>query len=1127
VTPEPKTEPAQAGLPARARRRRRRRAGVWTVSVLLLAMAAAIYFGLDRTLFAPDWLRQRISERIEGTLQGQKIEFGSVEFVINHGWRPRVRLRDVVLTRADGTLLAQLSDVEASLAMRPLLRGQLQPKRIFLGGAYATLRREAGGAVALRFGEQSAAPLEQAANFAQLIEQGDRLLLAPQLSALQQIEMTALTLRYEDQRSGKAWTLDGGHVLLVRDGDSLRLSSGFSLLSGRDYASSVEASYASRIGDAEAEISINISEMPSEDIAAQTVALAWLDVLRAPISGALRGSIDSDGVLGPLSATLQIGEGVLQPSDQTRPIPFHGARSYFTFDPERLSLAFDELSVNSGWGSSTAEGIAYLGLDEQGQLKELLGQFRFHDLSFNPRSLYAETRHLKGVSTDVRLELAPFKLTLGEMLINDGDSMISLSGALEAAQSGWKVALDGHLDQMDVSRVVALWPQALASKPRQWVADNLQQGTLERGNFALRATEGDKPAVFADFTYRDATIRYLKTLPPITDGAGMASLLDGRFVVTASAGTVTPDEGQPIDVAGTSFIIPDVSITRAAPGIVRLVGQADVTAILSLLNRPPLQVLKNTDLPVDMVQGLARVTGTLAVPLKDRVQLEDLRYHFTGEVTQVRSTVLVPGHTLRADRLSVVGDQSGLTVKGSGRLDDLRISAVWDRPIGPDVGPASQVRGTVELSPRTVSTFNLGLPAGSVRGEGSGAYAVTLGTGGAPMLTLDSDLKGIDLSLPVLGWRKPASQTGRLALSGTLGPSGRIDKLELQGGGLQATGSVINREGGGLDRAVLSSVRIGSWLEAAVELTGRPGQEPGIRVLNGRLDLRTAPFGAAGSAPSAGSAEVAADQQAGPITARLDRLQITDNIALTGFTGAFTSRGGFSGTFDGRLNGGTAVRGQIVPQPQGTAFRVLSDDAGGVFRDAGVLEHGRGGSFEMTLLPTDAPGEFEGQLSVRDTRVKDAPAIAALINAVSLVGLVDEMAGNGIKFNAVQARFRLGPSSLTLYESSAEGPSIGLSMDGSYDLARGVLNMQGVISPVYLLNAIGSVLTRKGEGVFGFTYTLTGPSKDPQVQVNPLSALAPAMLRNLFRNPSPEAPALPGQPEPDQRPKPAPSAGDR
>jgi hypothetical protein len=1124
VTTEPKTEPAQAEPPARGRRRRRRRAGIWSVSVLLLAMAAAVYFGLDRTLFAPDWLRHRISERIEGTLQGQKIEFGSVEFVINQGWRPRVRLRDVVLTRADGTLLAQLSDVEASLAMRPLLRGQVQPKRVFLGGAYATLRREAGGAVALRFGDQSAAPLEQAANFAQLIEQGDQLLLNPQLSALQQIEMTALTLRYEDQRSGKAWTLDGGHVLLDRDGDSLRLSSGFSLLSGRDYASSVEASYASRIGDAEAEISINISEMPSEDIAAQTVALAWLEVLRAPISGALRGSIDSDGVLGPLSATLQIGEGVLQPSDQTRPIPFHGARSYFTFDPERLSLAFDELSVDSGWGASDAEGIAYLGLDDHGQLKELIGQFRFRDISFNPRSLYAETRHLTGVSTDVRLELAPFKLTLGEMLINDSDSMISLSGALEAAETGWKVALDGHLDQMDVSRVVALWPQALASNPRQWVADNLEQGTLERGNFALRAAEGEKPAVFADFTYRDATIRYLKSLPPITDGAGMASLLDGRFVVTASAGTVTPDDGMPIDVAGTSFIIPDVSINRAAPGIVRIVGNADVTAVLSLLDRPPLQILKNTDLPVDMVQGLARVTGTLAVPLKDRVQLEELRYHFTGDVTQVTSTVLVPGHTLRADRMSVVGDQTGLTVAGFGRLGDLRMSAAWDRPIGPDVGPESQVTGTVELSPRTVSTFNLGLPAGAVSGDGTGDYVVGLGTGGAPTLSLSSDLKGVDLSLPVLGWRKPASQTGRLALSGTLGPSARIDKLELQGGGLQATGSVINRAGGGLERAVLSSVRIGSWLEAAVELTGRPGQAPGIRVLNGRLDLRTAPFGVAGSAQSTGGS---ADQQAGPITARLDRLQITDSIALTGFNGAFTSRGGFSGTFDGNLNGGVAVRGQIVPQPQGTAFRVLSDDAGGVFRDAGILEHGRGGSFEMTLLPTDAPGEFEGQLSVRDTRVKDAPAIAALINAVSLVGLVDELSGGGIKFNAVQARFRLGPSSLTLYESSAEGPSIGLSMDGSYDLARGLLNMQGVISPVYLLNAIGSVLTRKGEGVFGFTYKLTGPSKDPQVQVNPLSALAPAMLRNLFRNPSPEAPVLPGQPEPEERPTRVPQAGDR
>jgi hypothetical protein len=80
---------------------------------------------------------------------------------------------------------------------------------------------------------------------------------------------------------------------------------------------------------------------------------------------------------------------------------------------------------------------------------------------------------------------------------------------------------------------------------------------------------------------------------------------------------------------------------------------------------------------------------------------------------------------------------------------------------------------------------------------------------------------------------------------------------------------------------------------------------------------------------------------------------------------------------------------------------------------------------------------------------------------------------------------------------------MGLSFDGTIDLANGLLNLRGAISPIYLVNAIGSVFTKKGEGVIGFNYTLTGPLSAPKVSVNPLSGLAPLFLRNLLRAPAP------------------------
>ena len=97
---------------------------------------------------------------------------------------------------------------------------------------------------------------------------------------------------------------------------------------------------------------------------------------------------DSDGALSPLSATLQIGAGVLQPTEETTPIPFDSARSYFSYDPQTQSIDFAELSLVSKWVTARAEGVAFLGGLETGVLQDLVGQFRLTDLSLNPFEVY-------------------------------------------------------------------------------------------------------------------------------------------------------------------------------------------------------------------------------------------------------------------------------------------------------------------------------------------------------------------------------------------------------------------------------------------------------------------------------------------------------------------------------------------------------------------------------------------------------------------------------------------------------------------------------------------------------------------------------------------------------------------
>ncbi len=107
---------------------------------------------------------------------------------------------------------------------------------------------------------------------------------------------------------------------------------------------------------------------------------------------------------------------------------------------------------------------------------------------------------------------------------------------------------------------------------------------------------------------------------------------------------------------------------------------------------------------------------------------------------------------------------------------------------------------------------------------------------------------------------------------------------------------------------------------------------------------------------------------------------------------------------------------------------LVSQDAGGALRDAGLLRQANGGL--MTLLLTPHEGGWNGDLKISDVRIKDAPQVAQLLSAASIVGLFDQMDGKGIFFDTINGTFYLKNELFTIYESSAVGPALGMSLDG-------------------------------------------------------------------------------------------------
>ena len=150
---------------------------------------------------------------------------------------------------------------------------------------------------------------------------------------------------------------------------------------------------------------------------------------------------------------------------------------------------------------------------------------------------------------------------------------------------------------------------------------------------------------------------------------------------------------------------------------------------------------------------------------------------------------------------------------------------------------------------------------------------------------------------------------------------------------------------------------------------------------------------------------------------------------------------------------------------------------------------------------------MHGTAELTDFRVAHAGGLGKLLQAMTLYGLVDVLRGPGLAFTQLVAPFTLSDDMLELADTRAFSPSLGLTAKGRIDIDASTVDLQGTIVPAYFFNSllgnvplVGRLFSpERGGGLFAASYSVEGKLDDPEVGVNPLSALTPGFLRGLFR----------------------------
>jgi hypothetical protein len=210
-----------------------------------------------------------------------------------------------------------------------------------------------------------------------------------------------------------------------------------------------------------------------------------------------------------------------------------------------------------------------------------------------------------------------------------------------------------------------------------------------------------------------------------------------------------------------------------------------------------------------------------------------------------------------------------------------------------------------------------------------------------------------------------------------------------------------------------------------------------------------------------------------------------------------------------KIGRGGTLTGDLRGRPGGRqVVDVETTDAGALFRFTDVYSRMTGGQMTTLMDPPSANNpEQLGTLSVRNFAVHDESQLEqAVANGTQLPR-------NNIDFSGMKIDFTRTAGRMALHDGVVRGPILGGTIDGVLDYSRDEVHLRGTLVPLYGANnllgqlpVVGLFLGGEKEGLVGVTYEVVGRPGSPVLHVNPLSALAPGLLRKVFEFPANEPP---------------------
>ncbi len=711
-------------------------------------------------------------------------------------------------------------------------------------------------------------------------------------------------------------------------------------------------------------------------------------------------------------------------------------------------------------------------------------------------------------SFDVTGETDRDELRVAAARFDLGGGTATAKGVL--ARVGGTVTMNATVEvpEFPLEDLYGLWPTSFARPARNWVAAHITDGAVRDAAIAFTARmavdgEAAGEAKFDSFNGRfalhGASIEYLAPLPPIRGVDATAAFGGERIdfaVQGGRLGEISIGDGA-VSIEGIGAPQESMKISVAASG--------PAVAALDLLAHPRLALLSRADLRV--AAGAHSTRLRFEFPLLAALAADDMVIAAESEISGFVLRDAFAGRPVENGAARLDFEDGRMRIEGEADFVGARARFSWFR----DFASADGGRLDGRLALTDAHARILGAES-FVRGRAPTRFVYRRGASGGDLLTVEIDLSPAALALPGFGWSKLPGFPGKAGFTAELadGRFAGIPSFAVRAGDFRMSGRQTRAAGGTvleIDRFAVgrtsarARIREAPTGELAVELTGEAFDAgPLIDGMDGESEIPE--LGELALSGRFAKVWIGSGPPLEDVLVRLER--DAGKWRVVRLRGALPE-------------GGKRVSAAMTARAGGHDLKIVAGDAGALFAALGLAGSVRGGALDLTARRAAADA-WKGTVGMKRFRIADAPAMARLLTMASLSGIGDLLQGRGIAFSAFTAPFAYKNGAATISDAHAIGSELGLTVSGR--VGRDDVDLRGTIVPAYTLNSLlgnipilGKFLTGgEKSGVFAASFRARGSIDALELSVNPLSMLAPGILRKLFDGLTGFAPEKPNAP---------------